>query len=55
LGLGEKLVLVTEESVGVWYKVLDLKTNSQGWLHGNNFKIIKAATSIGGFRKGRKN
>jgi Bacterial SH3 domain len=55
VGLGEKLVLVTEDSVGVWYKVLDLKTNSQGWLHGNNFKIIKAKTSGGRFGKGRKN
>jgi Bacterial SH3 domain len=55
VGLGEKLVLVTEDSVGVWYKVLDLKTNSQGWLHGNNFKIIKAKTSGGGFTKGKKN
>jgi hypothetical protein len=45
LALGEKLVLIDEKSSGVWYRVLDAKTNSQGWLNGNNFKIIKANSS----------
>ncbi len=42
LSLGEKLVLVSDNSIGVWYQVLDPKTNSQGWLNGNHFKIVKA-------------
>jgi uncharacterized protein YgiM (DUF1202 family) len=45
LSLGEKLVLVSDDSVGVWYQVLDSKTNSQGWLNGNYFKIVKANKS----------
>ena len=39
--LGEKLILVSEESVGVWYPVIDPKTKSQAWLNGNHFKIVK--------------
>ena len=42
VAVGEKLVLVSEESTGVWYRVIDPKTNSEGWLNGNHFKIIKA-------------
>ena len=40
--LNEKLTLLSRESVGVWYRVADPKTNSQGWLHGNNFRIVEA-------------
>jgi hypothetical protein len=39
--LGEKLILVSEESVGAWYPVIDPKTKSQAWLNGNHFKIVK--------------
>ena len=46
LSLGEKLVLVSDDSVGVWYQVLDPKTNSQGWLNGNHFKIVKAKKPV---------
>jgi hypothetical protein len=42
LALGEKLVLIDEKSSGVWYRVLDAKTNLQGWLNGSNFKLVKA-------------
>lgn len=42
VAVGEKLVLVSEESTGVWYQAIDPKTNSEGWLNGNHFKIIKA-------------
>jgi hypothetical protein len=39
--LGEKLILVSEESVGVWYPVINPRTKSQAWLNGNHFKIVK--------------
>lgn len=42
VAIGEKLALVSEESIGVWYRVLDPQTNSEGWLNGNHFKIVKA-------------
>lgn len=51
VGLNEKLVLVSDESVGVWYRVADSKTNSQGWLHGNDFKIVKAKKRLNSTRK----
>lgn len=41
--IGEKLALVSEESTGVWYRVFDAKTNSEGWVNGNYFKIVKAS------------
>ena len=43
VNLGEKLTIVSEESTGVWYRVLDPKTNSEGWLNGYHFKIVKAS------------
>jgi hypothetical protein len=52
--LGEKLVLVSEEPVGIWYQVLDSKTNSQVWLNGNHFKIIKVKKSVKKAKKGKK-
>lgn len=42
VAIGEKLLLVSEESTGIWYQVIDPKTNSEGWLNGNHFRIIKA-------------
>lgn len=52
--LGEKLVLVSEEPVGIWYQVLDSKTNSQVWLNGNHIKIIKVKKSVKKAKKGKK-
>lgn len=43
VAVGEKLTLVSEESTGVWYRVFDPKTNSEGWLNGNHFKIVKVS------------
>jgi hypothetical protein len=42
VAIGDKLVLSSEESTGGWYQVIDPKTNSEGWLNGNHFKIVKA-------------
>ena len=42
VSIGEKLTLVAEESTGKWHRVLDAKTNSEGWLNGYRFKIVKA-------------
>ena len=47
VNIGEKLVLVGEEPAGIWYRVLDQKTNSEGWLNGNHFKIVKAVRKTG--------
>ena len=52
--VGEKLVLVSEESTGVWYRVLDLKTNSEGWLNGNHFKIVKARKTAKSSRRDKE-
>lgn len=41
VSLGEKLVLISEKPTGAWYRVLDPKTNSEVWLNGNKFKIVK--------------
>jgi len=54
VAVGEKLVLISEESTGVWYRVLDPKTNSEGWLNGNHFKIIKARKNAKGGRQAGK-
>ncbi|MGC2236904.1 MAG: SH3 domain-containing protein [Pyrinomonadaceae bacterium] len=54
VSLGEKLVLIDEKSIGGWYRVLDPKTNSQGWLNGNNFKIVKAKSSSKKVKSRRK-
>lgn len=51
VALGEKLTLVSEESVGVWYRVLDPQTGMEGWLNGYHFKIVKAVKPA---KKGRK-
>lgn len=51
VAIGEKLTLVSEKPVGVWYRVLDAKTNSEGWLNGYQFKIVKAVKPAG---KGRR-
>ena len=40
VALDEKLVLADAEPIGAWYKVIDAKTKSEGWLHGNTFKIV---------------
>ena len=42
IAIREKLLLISEKSVGGWYQVFDARTKSSGWLHGNNFKIVKA-------------
>lgn len=55
VAVGEKLTLVSEESTGVWYRVLDPKTNSEGWLNGNHFKIVKASTPARNIRLGKRN
>ena len=39
---GEKLMLINVEPIGGWYKVVDSKTKSIGWLHGNTFKVISS-------------
>lgn len=54
VSLGEKLVLVSKESVGVWFQVIDTKTNTRGWLNGNHFKIVKANKSAKRSRANRK-
>lgn len=47
MAVGEKLALVSEERVGVWYRVLDPKTGTEGWINGYHFKIVKAVkTSV---------
>jgi hypothetical protein len=51
VSLGEKLILVSKESIGVWYQVIDSKTNKRGWLNGNNFKIVKVEKSTKSVRK----
>lgn len=51
VSIGEKLILVSRESVGSFYQVIDPKTKTQGWLNGNNFKIVNAKKSA---RKSRE-
>jgi len=41
VAVGEKLTLLAKKPVGVWYQVIDPKTDSVGWLNGNHFKIVK--------------
>ena len=43
---GEKLALMSEESTGIWYRVLDPQTNSESWLNGNHFKIVRASKPV---------
>ncbi|HEY0460535.1 MAG TPA: SH3 domain-containing protein [Pyrinomonadaceae bacterium] len=46
LAVGEKLVLVSVTSTSTgWYLVIDQKSDSKAWVHGNYFKIIKANSS----------
>jgi hypothetical protein len=52
--LGERLVLVSDEPVGIWYPVRDSKTNSQGWLNSNHFKIIKVKKLVNKQKKAKK-
>jgi uncharacterized protein YgiM (DUF1202 family) len=54
VNLGEKLTLVSEKPVGVWYRVLDPKTNSEGWLNGYHFKIVNARQSSQKAKSGRR-
>lgn len=54
VALGEKLVLVSEEPIGVWYIVYDPKTEFEGWLNGNHFKIVKAVKPAKTAPKSRK-
>lgn len=39
---GEKFIMVSNQAIGDWYLVLDLKTNSRGWLNVQEVKLIEA-------------
>lgn len=40
VAFGERFFLSDSQPVGAWYKVVDVKTRKEGWLHGNTFKIV---------------
>ncbi len=51
---GEKFIMVSNQAIGDWYLVLDLKTNSRGWLNVREVKLIEAKKTLEENKMNRK-
>lgn len=41
VSFGEKFIMIVQQALGNWYYVMDLETNSRGWLYIRDAKIVQ--------------